>query len=445
MSKKKWALVLLFLLLSLGYYKLFFSKMNYNTVSKNADAIISVDVKKVIRTIAWDFITHPSKWKPSGSCDTCTAVDIKDIFELPDYLLAFHKLNEPLSTWYALLTIKDEALFEKGLVQFGFVKTSNNVYVNNDGVALKKHENKVLLCTKLIDNNLNIATEELFLKKEFIASSVLDKLKSANNHASFYFAKNNFLQQDAVGGLNITANNITIDGDFLPQSKFVFNENTFSYSSKSILSFGFTQPNSALYALLMPSDKANASKAIGFDIDQFLLQSNKYYQLNFDKILARTDSAITYTYDDDFNKVEKVIVNKVDEPMFNFVVKGDSVNNIFNYWKQNNNISVSDTGNYFRPMPFVKSYCSISNTNELVIAPKVTTLSNESDKQTAVLFAHIQFDKITEPYLKYLPNNLVTTINKFAYLHVNLTKQQALLQLNINALKSNNIKSLLDL
>lgn len=40
-------------------------------------------------------------------------ISLKDMFVLPDYIVAFHANNQPADIWYTLLTIKDKTDFEK--------------------------------------------------------------------------------------------------------------------------------------------------------------------------------------------------------------------------------------------------------------------------------------------------------------------------------------------
>jgi spore coat polysaccharide biosynthesis protein SpsF (cytidylyltransferase family) len=426
MKKKYWFLLLLLGIFIFGYIKLFYSSINKAAVPSNADMVASIDVKKVIRTVVWDIVTHTSKWKiKSSSIDTTDIVDIKDVFVLPDYAQAFHVKGEPTNAWYTVLQIKDEALFTKALKQYGFTTLYNNQYTSIDKkLGISKNGNEIIVSSFAPDstNNLNAIANTLFVKKDYLPTEKLEQITNANSHIALFVAANKFLQKDAIVKGNITNDNIILEGELIPKEVYSFIENNFAYSSNALLSMGFTQPTTTVYNAIGVTDKANISKSIGVSMDSLFMQSNKYYQLQVDGIVPRVDSAITYTYDDDFNAIQKVVVNNVDEPMYNFVVVGDSVQTILNNWTSNKTIVNENNGQLFRPMPLVKSFCTIKDKSTLEIAPKNFTKTSTNENIKAVFFANIIIQKIGDKYLKYFPDDVKNTLQKVSKANIACTK-----------------------
>jgi hypothetical protein len=447
MKKRFWLLLLLLAIGIFGYIKLFYSSINKAAVPSNADMVATIDVKKVIRTVVWDVVTHTSKWKiKSSSIDTTDAVDLKDVFVLPDYAHAFHIKGEPTNAWYTVLQIKDEALFTKALKQYGFTSVYANQYRNVDkNLGLFKNGSCVILGSFALDstNNLYALVDESIAKNEFLPAEKLKQIASVNSHLSLYIAANNFLKEDAVVKGNITNDNIIINGDFVPKELYSFVENNFAYSSNAMLSLGFTQPTTGVYNTIGAAEKANISKAIGVNMDTMFIPSNKYYQLQVDAIVPRVDSAISYTYDDDFNAIQKVVVNNVDEPMYNFVIAGDSVQTIFNNWTSNKIIVQDNNGALFRPMPLVKSYCNIKDKNSLEIAPKNFTKTSTNENVKAVFFANFMFQKIGDKYLKYFPDEVKNALQKVSKTNITCNKNGNTLVLKATIQKAS--KGFLDL
>jgi hypothetical protein len=447
MKKRYWFLLVCLGLCIFIYFKLFYTKMNTSAVPNTADMVLSIDVKKITRTIIWHYITNPSKWKISSSTDTSDRVSIQDMVEIPDYILPFHIKNERANAWYCLLQIKDSAVFEKGVRQFGFDKINIDEYTNPMmNVGFVRKGNEVLISSYASDssNNLKNVAEKFFGKQNFIDPKKLALLEAAKSHASLFIAANYFLQEDAIVKANISNEEVKIDGSFIPKKDYTFNETTYSLSSNALLSLCFTQPTENILNLWKANDKANVSTFIGVNVDTLLSPYNKFYQLDFANIKPRIDSAITYTYDDDFNKVEKVVVNKVEEPSFSFKITGDSVQHIFDSWVVSNTISVSDTGAFFRPMPFVKSYCSLPSTNELIIASKNYVTEKSDANINAILYMQLLFTKIPDAYLKYLPFTVSNVIQKVEKARVTVTKNNNELQLAATFDKRSSIKSFLD-
>jgi hypothetical protein len=442
MNKKKWVLVILIGLLIFGYIKLFYKTYSETVVAKSADSIVAIDVKRIINTVIWQYITTPSLWKISRSSAETDIVSWEDMVEIPDYILAFHASGQPANAWYGLLKIKDDSAFVKGMQQQHFEKIDSHIYVSKEaGVQFYKNGNDILLTSSSVENNnfLKI-TNELFVKKNYISKISLAKVFEAKSHVALKLNANNFLQEDAIITANFDENNITIDGNVCPKKEFSFAENNFNYNATSLLALGFIQPSANVFALLNDSNKANITKAINVNIDSLMLQSNTWYSLDLAGIKPRADSAITYTYDDDFNKVEKVVVNNVEEPAFNFTIGGDSVSKIYNHWVTHNKLEKTNTGYLFTPIPFVKSYGNIEEEKTLRITANNYEANTTNKKISAIFFLNALLTKIPNSLLKYAPNEVAKAIGNFETIEVVAKKneQKIFLQATISKKKNDN-------
>jgi hypothetical protein len=441
MNKKKWALLLLCGLLIFGYIKLFYKTFSETAVPKSADCIIALDVKRTTNTIIWNFITTPSQWKtPSVSKSDKSGVSWKDMVDIPDYVLAFHSKGQPANIWHTLLHVKDENDFAKGLVQYHFEKKNTDEYVNKEtGIRILKKENKVLISNAVFENIYAAqVADEIFIQKTYIARETLAKVIAAKSHLAIHVAANSFLQQDGIVTANFDKQKIEINSTLTPHTQYSFTENNFSFSDSSLFALGFTQPPTAVYALLNDSSKINISRAFNINIDSLFLQSNKHYSLNVTAITPRVDSAITYEYDDNFNKVEKVVVNNVEEPALNFTIVGDSVINIYNHWKRTGNVNQTDTGELFTAMPFVKSYCHLKNKNELNITAANYSPIAMNLSSNCIFFLQMLFFKVPPSLLKYLPGNIQNSIANIQSLQFSAIKNNNHMVLHCTFYKKKN-------
>jgi hypothetical protein len=442
MNKKKWALLVFVGLLIFGYIKLFHKTISTTSVSKSADVIVAIDVKRVTNTLIWDFITTPSKWSlGSKKTSNVDAIDWMDMLKIPDYVFAFHVKGQPSYAWYTLLEVKDEAVFDKGIAQQHFVKKDNNIYLNLDlGIAIYKQAKKILVTgvATTTNENLEQVVQELFNKKQYASKEILSKIAEAKSHLAIQFNANKYLQTATIIAANFNQKEVEIHSTLTPNKEFSFAENNFAFSSNSFCVLGFTQPSTAVYNLLSDSSKASLSKALSINIDTLLQASNKFYELDLDGIKSRTDSAITFTYDDNFNKIEKAVVNKVEEPSFNFSIVGDSVKNIFNNWLRNNTFEETAAGNLFRPMPLVKSYCTLQNEKTLKITSANYSKSATNKSNNCICFVNVQLAKLPNSMLKYLPNNIVKAIANIESLAFLLKKDNDKLLLEGSIIKKEN-------
>lgn len=434
MSKKKWALLILLGLLIFGYIKLFYKTYSEKAVAKSADYIVAVDVKRIINTVIWNYITTPSQWKIGKLfSEKSDEVSLKDMFVLPDYIFAFHANNQPANIWYSLLTIKDKADFEKGLRQFQFEKINDQEQLSRAfGIRFYIQNDQVLATTATDADAAYLASvaKELFVQKNYTSKATILKAIDAKSHVAVYLAPNSFLKTDAVITANFDKAKIKIAGNIVPDKQYGFAENSFRYSSASLCASGFTQPSPAVFALLNETSKEKISKALNVNVDSVFKQSNKNYSLDLAAIVQRADSAISYTYDDEFNKVEKVVVNNIQEPAFNFMITGDSVTSIYNHLQRNNKLEQNAAGNLFTPMPLVKSYCSIKNEKQLAITASNYALPTQDKSVNAILFLNLALAKIPSNLQKYLPDAAMQAISNLAAVKVSATKNNEQVELS---------------
>lgn len=430
MNKKKWALLILAALLIFGYIKLFYKTYSETAVAKSADCIIALDVKRITNTLIWNYITTPDQWKIgklfSKSSDK---ISWKDMVELPDYILAFHATDQPANAWYMLLNIKSKTGFEKGLLQFQFEKINNTEYLGKTyGIRIIIKDNQVLVGNAAPENadHLRKVADELFNKKSYISKTTLSKAIKASSHMAVYIAANSFLQEEAVIAANFNKRQIEISGKITPKKQYNFAETDFSYCSTSLCTAGFTQPPGAFFELLNKSNKDKISTALNINVDSVLRRENSHYNLNLAEIKQRTDSAISYTYDEEFNKIETIVVNNIEEPAFNFTITGDSVAGIYTYLQRSKKLERTATGDLFTPMPFVKSYCSKNSEKQLAItAANYISVAEAEDKSVnAIFFLNLVFTRIPEKLQKYLPGDIMQAISNIAAAKLSATKNK---------------------
>jgi hypothetical protein len=415
MNKKKWALLIISCLVLIACFKLYYKRLQSNVVAASADYIAVVDVKKIINTIIWQTITTPSRWKAGNvfSKDDSTAIDWKDMVEIPDYIQIFHSKNQPMNIWYTVLTIKDATDFTTGLKVYDFIKISETEFESKVlGLHVTVIDNNILLSNAVEDNGLyNTAIKnELFTQKKYAAAQFINDIIATKSHIALGIMANSFLQNTGICTANFTNEQIEIKGNFLPKAKYTFTNQIFNYCDTSLCTVGFTQ--NAIHTLtnINDSTKISISNALNINTDSFFLQSNKQYLANITGFLPRIDSAITYAYDADFNTTEKVVVNTITEPAYQFTAWGNGANNILTYLQKSKKVEPTSVGNLVTVIPFVKSYCSVLNNAQLQITANNYTTTIANKKIGAIVFVQVLVNKIPASLMKYLPTDIITLL-----------------------------------
>lgn len=428
MNKKKWALLIISCLVCMACFKLYYKKLQKNIVPASADYIAIIDVKRVINTILWQIISTPSKWKVGNvfSSKDTTTVDWKDMVEIPDYVQVFHSKNQPTNIWYTVLAIKDTADFNAGLKAYDFSTLANTEFENGViGLHISVVDDFVLLSNAVLQDSTyhNAIKSELFKQKKYTSSQLIHNMLAAKSHVALGIAANTYLQSVPIFTANFTNDEIKIKGQILPKAIHQFSNEKITYCDSSLCTIAYSQ------ALLNEICNSNIdaiqtiSTALNVQADSFFLPTNKQYKIDVASFLPRIDSAISYTYDNNFNPTEKVITNQVIEPAYQFTALGNGITNMFTYLQKSKKLEVTNTGNLFTAVPFVKSYCTVNkNYNSLYITAnnyKPTVANKYID---AIAFVQLWVNKIPESLIKYLPTDVAAFMANVKAIQIKMYK-----------------------
>ncbi len=443
MNKKKWLLLLIFLAVLFASVKLFYKTLDKDTVPANADAVIAIDSKRIINTLIWQTITEPSEWNISNPFrrNTDTVLHFKDLIDIPDYAFAFHINGQPIAVWYMQLTVNDTSLFEQELLQNNFEKIGENVFENRaNNLLLLRKNSKIIIGISTTKSQINEVANDLFEKKNFITYAVLKTIIDNKSHATAYLQSNTILKKPAFINVNFDKRSIKMQAKLQLKSIDTYSQEKFAYNDTAICSLGFSQSIIGLLQHISNDDKTKMSTALNINIDSFFQPQNKKYSFQISDFKTRTDSAISYSYDDDFNKIEKVIVNNVEEPVLQIEIIGSDAIKIFAYLECQKKIEKTAAGFLFTPIPFVKSYC-FANDTLLQIKSSNYETSTKNTFLNAFFFANLSVEKIPIYLQKYFSGDVKKLLENVATINILATKNsgETIVNASISKKKSKKI------
>jgi hypothetical protein len=439
MRKWKWLLIITGVLVLTGWYFLFYKTASERNIPANADVVMAIDVKKNTRTLLYYYITNPSQWSLGSvfSKQKDSLPDWKDAVKIPDYIFIFHVKEQPLSALYCRLALKSESAFKKLMALFNFKETVNEnrqtAYYNEQlQVGIIKKDDQLLLGTIAVNDKLlmDAVAYELFNKNKFIADNLLKDILAHSNHFTVWFNKNSFLEDAFILNGNLKNGQLNTTGLMQPSKKLPLNEASFEVPDSSLLNIGFTQPLPEVYNLLPAVFKTSISTAVNFNIDSLFIPQNKKYQLDITGIISKTDSAVSYSYDDDFNKIEKVVVNTIQEPVLTCTVFGEAPAQIFNYWKRNKNIEPGNAGYLFTPIPFAKTYAAVL-TDTLLLSTADYNKINHCHPVTCIINLSIWPSKLPLNAGNYLPDIYLPFIKTISSVNVTASKEKGFVKIDM--------------
>lgn len=297
MKKKLFAFVIL--LFAGMMYFVFYHKQNTKIFSpQEADAIILIDTKKLTRQYVYSLIEHPSLWFESKGKNKISFR--KSGVKIPDFLQIFHLKSSKVSNWYNVFELEDRKTFLLFLKQQKFTDLGNQVF-RKDQVFIKIFE------------------------KNLIIGSSSDDFERINNQL-FHSSQANIFDADALvtNGLGSIILN-TKKGSHNLSVELRHDEIEIRNQSDSY------DPSPAISKLLKTDSfletELNAENIKSFSsiFDETFADSSSINQMKASVHLEEVnDTIITYSYDDNFNEVEKKTFQKIIQP--NYVIDFQSLN-----------------------------------------------------------------------------------------------------------------------
>lgn len=296
---KKKLFVLVFLLLAGTVYFVFYYQKDTKIFSpKEADAIILIDTKKLTREYVYSLVGHPSLW--FGSKKKNTISFRKSGVEIPDFLQVFHLKNTKVSNWYSVFELEDRKTFLLFLKQQKFTDLGNQMFRKGQVVI------------KIFEKNL-------------IIGSSSDDFERINNQL-FHSSQANLFDADALvtnglGSIILNtkkgSHNLSVE---LRHDEIEIRNQSDSYDTSPVLS-KLLQTDSFLETEL----NAENIKSFSSIFDETFADSSSINQMKASVHLEEVnDTIITYSYDDNFNEVEKKTFQKITQP--NYIIDFQSLN-----------------------------------------------------------------------------------------------------------------------
>lgn len=296
---KKKLIALAVFLIAVTVYLMFYHKEKTFTIAPaNADVVILLDVKKIKRQYISSFLSHPSQWfgNKKGKIISLEKSGVK----IPDFLQVFHLRNSKFSDWYSVFEIKDKQKLITFLKQKKFTDQGNNIF-RKDQIFVKIEKENLILGTSDRDfKNINYqllpsAKVDILDADELITNGIGSILIHSEENSQ---------------NLSISLNNDDIE----IKNNIYFNPPT-SVISKLLKTKSFFETE---------LDAQNINN-FDFIFDRKSLDSSKINHLRATAHLEQVnDTVITYSYDDDFNEIEKKTFQKIIQP--NYIVSLQSVN-----------------------------------------------------------------------------------------------------------------------
>lgn len=308
-------IILLLPIFFVGIFKFRQHQADQIHIPKNTTALIKVSIDEIYKSLALNMIAHPGFYFKSFKKDSTSKTDkLESGLTIPASIYFYTIKGQASTTLFTRFNIDDLSEFEaflKNTLQLTVSKKQNGItYAKNrlGNVALYFNSKNVAMAVSGKAANFGQILTDILKQKNFEPLAGSDNYKTITNdkeHISFIEGEN---------GGNINFKN----GELL--FSYIRNQPVNTKFKTGII-HRIPNENSIVYLWYNGSLSEHNTKS--FQYKNLKIQPdtiNKYFddRLDFEwtKSITKTDSVITYEYNDDFEKVEKISLQENSLPLF---------------------------------------------------------------------------------------------------------------------------------
>ncbi|MCX2475612.1 hypothetical protein OQZ33_14865 [Pedobacter sp. MC2016-05] len=313
------------LILFLGTLKYRNYSANQIAIPKNTTSLVKISVDEILKTLAFNAISNPVHYFKS---DTGKNVGrsfkrIDHGLSIPANLYLYTIKDQPNTSFFARFKIRNLQNFEDFLskaVGFKIKKVSNKLnYAKSvlGNVAIWYDEKSAAVVFSSQIANFDAVLKDVLNEKDFkeMSDGGFSQLIKSSSHVAF--------QENAqLAELDFKSGEISFNG--------IFNTLEGMKIKSGLNSHQPANTNHVMNFWLNADFERNIKKE--FKLKNVVIEQDslvKYYQGNIDmewiNTIKQTDSIITYEYNDDFEKVQKVTLQQKDVPNVLINISADAL------------------------------------------------------------------------------------------------------------------------
>jgi len=341
------------LLLGLYFFRYKQSQTFTDRVPKDATAIINVNIRQLEHHILLDLLKHPMPYFRSDTIPKDTVEKQKFSLtkgvDIPKNILFFTNDDTFKNTWYSsVFKVNDTEEFSQYLVTEKFKKKGKTFRKGNLVFTLKDRQ---LIIAILYDKTAEISetVQAIFNETDYLpgGSSLLKLIEESSSDICLATTSHDFFEANFKDDVFEIQGKVNPNFDlFIASLQPQYNQNTIAFFTGKI------NKKHALFKTI--SQQINASKfnaTTHLAIDSIFKAWNGKLSFNLKAIESKTDTIITYEYDGDFNKIEKVTTQKIASPKLMLQLENKKNRSLLDYFTTKNAIQIIEKDTLFTAIP----------------------------------------------------------------------------------------------
>jgi hypothetical protein len=385
------AIIVLLLVFFMSYLQL----RQYNSyripIHNKADVIIKINVEGIYKKLALDLISHPFYYSNKEKGEKTDENKKGNGVEIPANVFLYSVSAKSASTFFCSLPVTDTVIFKSFIIEKLHISSLKKISAtmfsgtSKDGKLTVAYtaDNMAIAYSVRREKVLDILTDILNRKNVLPVSDIkIKKLKQVSNDVDYVsstgFGSMNFKN----GEINLSAE-ITSDSFFMIGKKITHRQ----FSAESTMKMWLNAPihNQIKNTVL-------SVKNYTFQTDSLLKDYKGYLDAEWLNTITQTDSVITYDYNDNFEKVEKLSTAQVQVPGITISLKTNA-EPLLKYLKDQNAIKNDHAVNK-QLFPLYSVYSSKSAGYLQFSTKKGDGSTAKEESSDYFFFLEINFDKI---------------------------------------------------
>ncbi len=339
-------------------------------IPSSATTIINIDLRKIENSLLKDIVKNPSTVFSSSSEDEII-VDEEDEHnfgitkgvKIPRNIILYANSTSLKEGFYSsVLSLKDVEELHKYLLNEGFELDKKNelqlFYKGNIIFATRAEE--LIIAYKLEDNieGIEKVFSELFVTTEFLTKDdeSFKQLEASKSEITIVTPEL-FLTANFKKG-KFVANGI------VNNSQNYFRTNSLTMSSKKDIAFFKTHINLKTKKAREQLKDWKGMKVLSnyakLNTDSIVNSWNGSFDFELNDVSTKIDTIVTYSYDDDFNKVEAKVVHQEIVPKMHLRLGEMEKNGLYDYLATKGAIKIAETDTLFTLIPLYTFYVNHS-------------------------------------------------------------------------------------
>ncbi|MBJ2174884.1 hypothetical protein JBL43_11595 [Aureibaculum sp. A20] len=416
-----------------------------NRVPANATKVINVNLRQIENHLLFDFLTNPITYlksrKKKDSIKKPRTALTKGV-SVPKNILFYTNPTDLSNNWFSsIVAINDTEELFKFLLKEGFKKIENNgiVYFSKANFVLSVKGEQFIIALKTspkVDVSTTILT--LFSEDDYLSEDAIILKPIVNNTNDISFS----LGDDELNA-NFKDGFFELEGS-LKSDLFLVNENPASDEDGVISMSGELNRNNAVFKQFLTDKKDKFNAFTHLSLDSIVNKWNGKFHMNITSIEQKTDTIVSYEYDDDFNKVEIKSTQDKRIPSLYANLGQQSVSSLTDYFYGKNAIQIIENDTVFTTIPVFKVL-----TTNVEDKFEIRVNKNKKSENTSATSSKFNFYFNTEKYME-TPLDIPLTKDQQKFLQlVKSTKlewtanDQFLLKINLKDVNRNFLGKLL--